>query len=120
MVRIPRGCHQRQRRRAAERGNARRPTLTRGSEDALGGGGGGGRKGRRRTVQQGGAVTRAQRDALDAAKARETKFAEQLESSKASLRAWERDFIARRGRTPTDDDRAASRVLQEEERTRRG
>ena len=96
---------------------ASEPTLTRGSEDALGGGGGGGRKGRRRTVQQGGAVTRAQRDALDAAKARETKFAEQLESSKASLRAWERDFIARCGRTPTDDDRAASRVLQEEERT---
>ena len=63
-------------------------------------------------MQQGAVDARARR--ARRGEVRET-VAEQLESSKASLRAGR--FIARCGRTPTDDDRAASRVLQEEERT---
>ena len=63
---------------------------------------------RRRTVQTGAAALQPERDALEAATAREAELVGSIEAAVGAMGAWARDFGVRMGRRPTDDDKLRS------------
>ena len=71
---------------------------------------------RRRTAQTGATALKGERDALDAASAKEAALKRELEASAASVEQWASNFEVRLGRPPTADDRANASALRHEAR----